>query len=189
MGGTPSGGGSCVSFRARPGEILEATDGERRPALEARAETAAGVAGEVLGEAQQVAPVRIVAEAGIGAVTGPASAGVRDEEVREPPAELVGDVAERRETAGAHRTFDAHRIAVEVVIALERLDDEVVEGEPDRAAPIGVAAEEARVRLRRRVVDAVLLAVERKDERPFAMDLRERAETVRREEFPLVEHV
>src|SRR5207249_7300487 len=87
MGGTPSGGGSRVSFRARPGEILEATDGERRPALEARAEAPAGVAAEVLGEAQQITPVRIVAEAGIGAVTGPAPAGVRDEEAREPRSE------------------------------------------------------------------------------------------------------
>src|SRR5438128_3676459 len=109
-GGTPSGESprrtgdiGCVSwhasFRARPGEILEATDGERRPALEAGAEAPAGVAAEVLGEAEEVAPVWVVAEARIGAVAGPAPSGVRDEEAREPPVELVRDLAERRQAS------------------------------------------------------------------------------------------
>src|SRR5439155_24380973 len=189
MGGTPSGGSpcptgdirctrgaSCVSFRTHPGEILEATNGERRPALEACAEAPTGVAGEVLGEAQQVTPVWVVAEARIGAVAGPAPSGGRDEEAREPPVELVRDLAERREAARADRALDAQRVAVEVVIAFERLDDEVVHREPDRPAPVGVAAEEPGVGLRGRVVDAVLLAVNRQDEGPLAVHLRERAE-------------
>src|SRR5207253_5365066 len=99
-------------------------------------------------EAQQVAPVRIVAEAGIGPMTGAAPRRVRDEEGREPPVELVGDLADRREAARADRALDAQRVAVEVVIALERLDHEVVDREPDRPAPVGVAAEEPGVRFR-----------------------------------------
>src|SRR5207253_5049080 len=97
----------------------------RRPALEARAEAPAGVAAEVLGEAQQITPVRIVAETRIGAVAGPAAAGVPDEEAREPPVELVRDLAERRLASRADRALDAQRVTVEVVITLERLDDEV----------------------------------------------------------------
>src|SRR5439155_4410806 len=152
------GGGSWVSCRARPGEVLEAADGERRPALEARTEAPAGVAAEVLGQAQQIAAAWIVAEARVGAVAGPAPAGVRDEEARQPPVELVRDLAERRQTSRAGRALDAQRVAVEVVIALERLDHQVVHGKPDRPAPVGVAAEEPGVGLGGRVVDAVLLA-------------------------------
>src|SRR5439155_14268607 len=189
MGGTPSGGGSCVSFRTHPGEILEATDGERRPALEAGAEAPAGVAAEVLGEAEEVAPVWVVAEARIGAVAGPAPSGVWDEEAREPPVELVRDLAERRQASRPDRALDAQRVAVKVVIAFERLDDQVVHREPDRPTPVGVAAEEAGVGFRGRVVDAVLLAVDRQDEGPLAVHLRERAEAVRGEELVLVEHV
>ena len=51
-------------------------------------------------------------------------------------------------------------VAVEVVVALERLDQQIVHREPDRPAPVGVAAEHAGRRLAGHVVDAVLLAVD-----------------------------
>ncbi len=51
--------------------------------------------------------------------------------------------------ARAGRALDQQRVAVEVVVALERLDEQVVQREPHRPAPVRVAAEEARVGLAR----------------------------------------
>src|SRR5438093_10205178 len=71
---------------------------------------------------------------------------------------------------------------------LERLYQEVVDREPDRAAPVGVAAEQAQVRLRRFVVDAVVGPVDRQDERVVAVVPAEGADTVICEELLRIEH-
>src|SRR5581483_2842378 len=151
-------------------QALEASHREHRPSLEARPEPAPGVAAEVLVEPQQIAPVWGAGEAGVVAVARAASARVRDEETGEPAVDFGRDLAERHHAAGARRTLEAQPVAVEVCVALERLDEEIVRREPDRAAPVRVAAEEPGVRLSRRVPDAVLLAVEHQHERVLVVD-------------------
>src|SRR5207248_11701723 len=106
-----------------------------------------------------------------------------------PPGELPRDLAEIHHSPGAGRTLDTQAVTVEVVITLERLDEEVIDREPDGAAPVGVAAEERGVGFGRCIVDPVLLPIHREPERALAMHLRERADAVRREELVLVEHV
>src|SRR5437660_7064726 len=85
------------SPRAAPRQVLEAADGERRPALVARADPAAGVAAEELGEGDDVAPVGIAAEARVVPLAGAAAVGIRHEEAREPAVELLRDLTEIHE--------------------------------------------------------------------------------------------
>src|SRR5947199_10808518 len=148
-------------------QVLEAADGERRPALVARADPPAAVAAEELGEGDEVAPVR-VAEARVVPLAGAAAVGIRDEEAREPAVELLRDLTETHEAPRAGGTLDAQVVAVEVVVALERLGEQVVQREPHRAAPVGVAPEETGVRLGGRVVDLVLMPVHRENDRALA---------------------
>src|SRR5262245_42225850 len=102
-------------------EGLEAAHGHDRPALVARAAPASGVAAEGLGEGDQVAPVGVVAEAAVAAVARPAAVGARDEQGGEPPRELARDLPEVHHAPGPGRALDAEAVAIEVVIALERL--------------------------------------------------------------------
>ena len=56
------------------------------------------------------------------------------------------------------RALDLKLVAVEVVVALQRLDQQKVDREPDRPAPVGVAAEQAGVRFAGHVVHPIRLA-------------------------------
>ena len=71
---------------------------------------------------------------------------VRQEERAQPPRELARHLAERSCSAPepvGHSTVQ--RVAVEVVVALERLDQQIVDREPHRPAPVRVAAEQPAV--------------------------------------------
>ncbi len=149
----------------------------RRIALPARSSRSGGsrpgrarVAVEVLVEQHQVAPVRVVGVAGVAAVAGRGGpAASRQEQPRQAPRQFARHLPSgsscRPEPVG-HSTLQ--RVAVEVVIALQRLDEQVVDRKPDRPAPVRVAAEQAGVRFARLVVDAILLAaaVERRTDAP-----------------------
>ena len=73
--------------------------------------------------------------------------------------------------------------------ALERLDEQIIDREPDRPAPVRVAAEDVGLRLPRLVANCVLLAVDDQCEGVIQMHARERAHAVRREKLVLVEHI
>src|SRR6185295_7165157 len=168
-----------VGPRAR--DVLEAADGERAPALVARPEPAARVAVEVLVEDGHAPPARIRGEPRVGARTGPPPARVREEEAAEAGRELARDLAQVHELPRAGRALDPQAVAVEVVVALERLHDEVVQREPHGPAPVRVAPEERAGRLAGRVGDAVLRAVGAEHVRAVAVDARHGAEAVRPE--------
>ena len=91
----------------------------------------------------------IVGVARVAAVARPAPVGVGQEERRPAGAELVGDLVQVHHAARAGRALDLQLVAVEVVVALERLDQQVVDRKPDRPAPVGVAAEQPGVATRR----------------------------------------
>ena len=50
---------------------------------------------------------------------------------------------------GADRAFDLEIVAVIAVKSLQRLDQQIIDRQPDRAAPVGIAAETPRSRTRR----------------------------------------
>src|SRR6185369_14982747 len=121
---------------------LEAARNQRCPAgLVACAEAAAGLAMEVFVEQHEVLPVGIARVARIVAVARAAAVAVGQEHRAEAACELARDLGEVHEVAGAGRAFDLERVAVEVMITLERFDQQVVDREPDRPSPVGVAAE------------------------------------------------
>ena len=72
---------------------------------------------------------------------------------------------------------------------LQRLDQQVVHREPDRAPPVRVAAEDPGGGLGRLVVHAVLDAVDRQHVGMVAVVARERADAVGREELVAIQHV
>jgi hypothetical protein len=102
---------------------------------------------EVLVEEQQVPPLRIVAELGRGAGDRSMAVGVRQPDRDEPGREVPGDVTEPHPDAGPGRVLDGEVGAERLVPAHQRLDEQVVDREPDRAAPVRVAAEQAGRRL------------------------------------------
>ena len=140
--------------------LLEQLRDERGPArLMAGSDASAVVAVEVLVEQNQIAPVRIVLERLDAAEHRTPAILVAQEDARHPARELRGHLAEGHELPGSGRALDGESVAVVVMELLQRLDQEIVDRKPDRPAPVGVAAEQARRRLGRLVADFVSRAV------------------------------
>ena len=161
-----------------------------RPAgLVGRAEPGAVVAVEVLVEHQVVLPRRVVLQP-----LGPPEAGppaVRaDQEDRDEPVLQVGDDGvQRQPVARAGRVLDGQVVAEEAVVALEGADDQVVEREPERAPPVGVAAEHVRRRLGRLVVDRGVDALDVEHVGVVTVVGGQRPQPVRGQELALVEQL
>src|SRR5215470_18964951 len=144
--------------------LLEQLGDEARPAgLVAGADARAVVAVKVLVEEHEVTPVWVALEFLGAAVDGPASVGASQEDARQPPRQLRGDLPEVQPRAGAGRELDLQGVAVEVVELLQRLEQQIVHRKPDRPAPVRVAAEYAARRLGRLVVDPMVQAVHVQD--------------------------
>src|SRR5579884_360140 len=153
-----------------------------------RAEPRARVAVEVLVEEDRVPPSGILLQQAVPAEDGAPAVVAPQEERDQPPLELVGDRGQRHRAAGARRALDAPRVAEVAVVGAERAGKQVVDREPDGAAPVRVAAEERRGRLRRLVVERRVVAVELEPQRVREVALRERAQAVVGEELVLVQH-
>ena len=81
----------------------------------------------------------------------PAAVLVREERARQPLPSLARDLAQVQLAPGAGRALDLEVVAVVAVQLEQRAQDHEVHREPDRPAPVRVAAEHAGVRLRRQV--------------------------------------
>ena len=100
----------------------------------------------------------------------------------------LGDLEQVHLVARAGRALDLEPVAVVAVELDQPAEDHDVHREPDRAAPVGVAAEHPGVRLGGQVVDAVLLPVPVEHARLLEVAARDRPDPVRAEELVLVEH-
>src|SRR5918999_2034810 len=114
-----------------------------------------GVAMEVLVKRNQVVPQGIVLKEVDRTEHRPPSLSVIEEDPRETLRDLLRHLPQRHHLTGTRRALDAEALSEVVMELLERLDDEEVDREPDRPAPVRVAAEQAAVRLGRLVVDGV----------------------------------
>src|SRR5260370_41494085 len=76
-----------------------------------------------------------------------------------------------------------------MIVALQRLDEQIIDRQPNRAAPVGVAAEKPGPGFPGRVFDAVLIAAGRKYIRVGQVKFGKRADAEGREEFVLVKQV
>ena len=151
------------------------------------AQAEAVVAVEVFGEGEEVFEVGVLLEFGEAAVEGAVAAGVFEEEVGEARGEFEGDIPEVFLNARVGGAFDGEGVAVVEVELLEGFDEEVVEGEPDGAAPVGVAAEEAGGGFGGFVIEGVEGAIEVEAEGVVFVEAGDGAQAVGGEEFVFIE--
>ena len=104
----------------------------------AGAYTAPAITVEVLVERNVIAPVRIVLKGRTGAKDRPAALLVTQKDVCETPREFLRHLPERQFRSGACRVFYQEIVAIELMVCLERLDQQEIDGEPDRPAPVGI---------------------------------------------------
>jgi hypothetical protein len=113
-----------------------------RPAgLMAGADTSSAITVEVFMERDVVAPLRIVLKERVGPKDRPAALLVTQKDVREPPRELLRHLPYRQFRAGAGWVFYQQIIAIELMVFLERFDQQEIDGEPDRPAPVRIPPE------------------------------------------------
>ena len=113
---------------------------------------------------------------------------VPQEDAGETAGDLLAHLEQVHHLSRAGGTFDPERVAIVEVVAQQRPDDERVHRHPDGAAPVGVAAEHARIRLRWQILHPVGLAVHLKDIGVFQVVPRQRPDAVGTQEFVFVQH-
>ena len=141
----------------------------------AGAESLTGFAVKIFVKEHKVAPVRVVGEARVAAVTRAAPAGVGEKDAGEARAKFKGNLTEVHHVPRSSGAFDLEAVSIEMVVAFEGLDDEEVYREPDRPTPVRVAAEEASSGFAGVIVDAVLDSTSVDDIRIILVKLRNRA--------------
>ena len=122
-------------------------------------------------------------------MTGTTPGGVRQEEASKPVAQFTRHFLQVHQPAGARRALDLQLITVVVMITFQRLDEQIVRREPNRPAPVRVAAEEECVRLARHIIDTMHFAVRAEFVRMFRVKLRQRPDAEGRQEFVFVEQI
>ncbi len=90
--------------------------------------------------------------------------------------------------AGTGGALDLEIVAIITVILEQRADDQRVDREPDRAAPVRVSAEHPGVRFGGQVLDFVFLVADIEHVRMIQVIARERANPIRAKEAFFVEH-
>ncbi len=108
-------------------------------------------------EEEVVAPVRIGLEFLGLAIHWPVPRLVVEENAGQSISDLAADLEEVHQVPRAGRTFDFERIAVIQIILQQGAHQQRVHRHPDRTTPIGVAAEHAGIRLRRKISHSVFL--------------------------------
>src|SRR4030095_11800164 len=121
-----------------------------------RAEPLAGFAVKIFVKEHKVAPVRVVDEARVAAVARAASAGVGEKDAGAARAKSKGALMKVHHAPRSGGAFDLEAVSIEMVVAFEGLEDEEVYREPDRPAPVRVAAEETSSGFAGVIVDAML---------------------------------
>ncbi len=156
--------------------------------LMAGAEARAVIAMEILVEEQAIPPVRVALEFLGSPVHRPPARLVAQKDADQPIGDLAGDLEEVHQHTRARRAFDLEGVAVVQIVLQHGADQQGVHRHPYRAAPVGIAAEHAAVRLGRQVLHAILRALGRKHEGMIGVVARQRANAMRAQEFALVQH-
>src|SRR5690349_16121079 len=94
-----------------------------------------------------VTPERVVTKGTARKGGGAAVFLVAQENADEAVREVVGDFVQSRVLSGADGTFHFKLVAVVLVILMECLNQQVVDGEPDGTAPVGIATKQAAPRV------------------------------------------
>ena len=132
--------------------------------------------------------MRVLLEQPGPAVDRTAPVTVAQEGPGEPTGQFLGHFEQRHHLPRAGRAFHLQVVAVIPVVGDQGPDQEHVDGEPDRAAPVGVAAEHPGSRLGRLVLHAVFRTVNVEGVGVIQVPARDRADPVRAQEALLVQH-
>src|SRR6516165_1830890 len=95
---------------------------------------------EILVEQNVVEPMRIGLKLFCAAIYGPAPMLVTKEDLSQPLDDLLSHLEEVHEASGPGRTFDFEIVAVVLVKAQQRPNDQSVNRKPDWTTPVRVAA-------------------------------------------------
>ena len=132
-----------VGFRfARPGVLVNQCGDKSCPArLVACADSPTVIAVKIFGKEDILTPLRIGLNIGIGAVERPVSLRYRAEKARSCRCAKSSAIA-LSVMIGARTswTLNGEFVAIVMMEFLQRLDQQEIDREPDRPAPIGVAA-------------------------------------------------
>src|SRR5581483_8848683 len=101
----------------------------------ARPQSLAGVAMKIFMELEEVLPVWIADKTRLQPKNRPAAAGVREKQAHQPPGQLARHLRQRPLLAATGGKFDGEAVAIKTVITLQGLDQQVIEGKPNRPAP------------------------------------------------------
>src|SRR6266571_3275653 len=165
-----------IRYHSRPAGLMAGTD------------AAPAITVEVLVERDVIAPVRIVLKGHVGAKYSSATLLITQKDVREPPREFLRHLPQRQFLAGAGRAFYQEIVAIELLIFLERFDQQEIDGEPDRPAPVGIPPEGPGGRLARLVIHGIVPIARIKHIGMCRVILADRANTVVAQEFLGVQH-
>src|SRR5690349_16031117 len=108
--------------------------------LMAGTDAGAVVAVKIFVERDEIAPMIITLEFFRAAEDRPASGVVAQEDSRQTLRNLAGHIPKVRQLARTRGAFDFIIVAQKKVKLLQRLDEQVIDREPDRSTPIGIAA-------------------------------------------------
>src|SRR5690348_16901349 len=153
------------------------------------ADAGAVVAVKVFVEQHMIPPVRIPLKQFRAAEHRPPAITVPKERPDEATRKLRGHLPDRRLPSRPEGIFHPVLIAEKEMKLLKRFDEQIVDGEPDRSAPIRIPAELRSARFRRLVVDSVLMAHDVQDVRMIPVIAGQGANAVRRKELILVEEI
>src|SRR5579883_735245 len=149
---TESNAGSLASMAPRQvvgcaslaGLLDEFSNQAGPPGLMIGADASTVVAVKVFVKQNEVFPVRVALEHFDAARHGAPSIRPAQEEMNQAAREVRGHGPQIHFVARTRGAFDTEILAVIVMKFLQRFDNEVVDGKPDRSAPIGIAAKNSR---------------------------------------------
>src|SRR5262249_26552351 len=101
-----------------------------------RTEAATGLTVEVLVEQHQIAPIRVVRPAAVRSCERPAAVVVWEECFREARAEFMRNISQVQQVARASGALELEAIAIKVMVTFEGFAEQIIDGEPDRPAPV-----------------------------------------------------
>src|SRR5258708_6573235 len=118
---------------------------EASPArLMACAKSCAAITVKVFMEQKVVTPVEITLQLVVFRIVRAVSRLAPQEKADEALREFIGTLLQGQILARSRRALDLKIVAVVMIELLQSLDQQVVDGKPDGAAPVGVAAEVSR---------------------------------------------
>src|SRR6266403_2825251 len=155
----------------------------------ARADPRAIVTVEILVKRDEILPVRVGLKFLRAAENRPAAVFVAEKNPRESMGNLTRDFPEVEHLAGPCRALDLVAVTKKEMKFLQRFNEQKIHWEPDRSAPIGIAAKQTGGRFRGLVIDPIFHAVSLEHIRVIVVKARERAYAVGRKKFIFIQHI